>query len=123
METAGGIDNHDIGIVGLGRTQRIESDRRRVGTHLLLHDGNSHALAPNRNLLDGGGSEGIGRTEVDVEAVFLELVSQLSYRGGLPHSVHTHHHDDIGTGSPRGNDKIVFVARVVLGKQRNDFLA
>ena len=122
MKTPGRIDNHHIGLIGHGRTERVESHRSGVGTHLLLHHGNPHALAPNHQLLHGSRAESIRRTQVNRFAGLLELVGQLSDGSGLAHPIDTYHHDHVG---PLGNRslKLGHITRIVLGQQGGYLIA
>lgn len=63
MQTSCGVDDYDVGAISLSRRQGVESYRGRVGTHLLLHNGHTYALAPDANLLYGSGTEGVGSSQ------------------------------------------------------------
>lgn len=62
----------------------------------MLDDGHAYAFAPDVELFDGGGTEGVGGSEVDFFAGLLEVVGELAYRGGLADAVDADYHDDVG---------------------------
>lgn len=72
MQTSGGVDDNDVGVVGLGGTERVERYAGRVTAHLLLDNRNTHAFSPNAELLYGRGAEGIGCAEIHFFPRFLE---------------------------------------------------
>ena len=122
MQAPCGIDDDHIGLIGLCRTQGIESHGGRVGPHLLFDDGHSHALTPNAELLHGGSTEGIGSTKKDLLACLFELISQFADSGSLSHSVNAYHENNIGF-VVSGQIPVVVVGGVVLGKQCRYLLA
>ncbi len=65
MQAAGGIDNHEIGRARFGRLQSIEEHSRRIASRFGLNNVGAGAFAPDFQLLDGGGAEGIGGAQQD----------------------------------------------------------
>lgn len=121
VQTSGRVYDDDISLVGYRRTQRIKSDRSRVGPHLLFDDRHSYPFTPYHQLFHGSGTEGVGGTQHHRFPGLLELVGQFTDGGSFSHSVHTHHHDDIrflGDGS----FKVVHVTGIVLSQQAGNFV-
>ena len=85
VETAGGVDDDDLAVVGDGRLDGVEGHGGGVGAHFLGHDRHVAAVAPLFELVDGGGAEGVGGAEGHRIAVLLELVGQFPDGGGLAH--------------------------------------
>ena len=119
MQTACGVDDHDIRTGLHCGTQRIEGDRSRVGRHVLTDDGYIDALSPDIKLLDSGGSEGIPCAEHHRVALLLELIGELTDGRGLPHAIDPDDHDDIGLLTC-GQGKALAVGRAVLREERSD---
>ena len=117
MQTTGSINNHHVGIIGLGALQGVEGYAGGVATHLLLHHGHTYALAPDAQLLHGSSTECIGGTQINLLAGLLKLPGQLTYRCGLAHAVHANHQDDVGLMVCRQVPVIIIIC-VVLSQQR-----
>ena len=62
----------------------------------LADDVGAGALAPDFQLLDGGGAEGVGGAEQDAVALGLEAGGEFADGGGLAGAVHAHHQDHGG---------------------------
>ena len=60
------------------------------------HDLHLGPLRPDRELLRGGGPEGVGGAEQHLFPLLAEAGGQLADGGGLAHAVHPHHEDDGG---------------------------
>jgi hypothetical protein len=84
------------------------------------NDGYAHALAPELELVHGGGPEGIGRAQHHLLAPLVELGGQFADGGGFAHAVDAHHHDHVGAHRV-GNVVVADVLRVVLREQLGDF--
>ena len=121
MQTAGGVDDDHVGILGHGRLHRVESHGSGVSALTLLHNRNSYPISPDLELTDGGGTEGVRSTQHDLLASVLEVVGQLADGGCLAHAVHTHNHDDIRLLVGRDVEGGA-VARLVLLEQAHDLL-
>ena len=83
VQTARRVDQHHVGAVGLGRGQRVERHRCRVGTHLLTDHRGSRTVGPDLELVDGGGAERVGGADPDLLSGFGELgreFADLRYR-------------------------------------------
>ena len=87
MQTASRIDQYHVSTIGFGALERVESHRGRIATHLLLHHGHAHSLAPDADLLHSGCTERVGGTQIDLLTSLLELPGQFSDRGCLSHAV------------------------------------
>ena len=116
VQTPSCIDEHHIGIVGNGRTDRIISHRGRIATHLLLHYWHTNTFAPDTELLNGSCTECIGSTKIDLLTSLLELIGQLADGGGLSHTIHTHNEYHVGLMVGRQLEAFGIV-RVVLCQQ------
>ena len=116
MQTAGGIDEHDISAVGFCALQCVESDAGRVGSHLLLDDGHAHAVAPDLYLLYGSSPKGVGGTEIYFLSGLFELISQFAYGCGFADTVDTHYQYHIRL-VVAGQVPVAAVFRVVFGEQ------
>ena len=123
VQTAGRIDDHDVGSLRLGRGNGVESDRGGVGAHLLAHHGHARAFGPYGQLVDGGGAERIGRTENDFVAPAGVLRGQFANGRGFAYAVDTDDHHDVRCAVGTFEGEIDLVARAVLGEQGADFLA
>ena len=122
MQTAGRIDDHHVGIVRLCRIKRIESNRSRIGSHLLLDDWHAYALTPDHQLFHSGRPKRVGRTQIDLLSPLFKLICQLADRRSLSDSIDTNHHDDIRFLA-FGNKEIFHIFRFILREQSSDFLA
>ena len=96
VQTAGCIDDSDVGTAGDRRLDGIESNRGRIRTHSLSDYVHSGTFGPDDQLVHRSGAEGIGRTEDDLLALALEEMRELAYGGGLAHAVDSYHEYDIG---------------------------
>ena len=95
METAGGVDKDDIGSTGHCSADRIESDRCRVGAHLLLYYLRAGPFSPYVELIHSGGAEGIRRTDNDLFALLSKGGGNFAYGGGLADAVDADNHQYI----------------------------
>ena len=91
VQTASGVDNDHIGILGHGRLHCVESHRRGVGTLTLLNARYTYPIGPNLELADGGSTEDNAADEKDsAEFLFRKLLlkdkrinSQIAANKGL----------------------------------------
>ncbi|MCY1229692.1 hypothetical protein D9M72_420680 [compost metagenome] len=92
-QAAGGIGHHDVDAARLGRVHRVEDHRGRVAA-FLRHHGDVVALAPDRQLLARGGTEGVAGGQQHLLVIALEVLAQLADAGGLAGAVDArdHHH-------------------------------
>ena len=121
MQSAGSVDNHDIRIISLSRSNRVVCHRSRVRTHLLFHDRHAYPFAPYHNLLYSSGTESVGSAEIHFLSRSLELVGKLADCRRLAHTIHANHKDDVWTMVGR-EIPVVKVCRVVLFKQSHYLL-
>ena len=69
LQPAGGVDDQHVGAVGLRRAQRLEGEARRVGARLARDHLGAGALAPDFQLVDGGGAERVAGREHHLAAL------------------------------------------------------
>ncbi len=79
-----------------GFLQRIEGEARGVGADIAGDDGRAGALAPDLELIDGGGAEGVAGRQHDAVAFTGELRRQLADGGRLAAAVDAEHEHDVG---------------------------
>ena len=122
MQTPGGVDQHHVGAVGLGRGERVESHRRWVGAHLLTDHRRPGAVGPHLQLVDGRGAERVRRADPDLAARLGELRGEFADGGGLAGAVdaHDHHHVGLALG---GVEPEVLRRAVRILHQGGDLLA
>ena len=60
MQTTGGVDKYQVAAALVGLVEHVVANARRVGAAVALDDGDTGALAPHIELLNGGGAEGVG---------------------------------------------------------------
>ena len=94
VQAAGGVDDHVVDLARLRGLQRVEHDGARVGPLLLADDVDAGARAPDFELLDGGGAEGVGGAEQHRAAFGLDIAGEFADGGGLPRPVHADDHHD-----------------------------
>ena len=87
MQAAGGIDKHQVAATLIGLVEHVVANACRVGAAVALDDGNTGALAPHIELLDGGGAEGIGRADHDIFTAGSHGTRDLADRRGLAGTV------------------------------------
>src|SRR3984957_13973752 len=92
MQSACGVDDQDVCCACLSGTHGIEQDGGRVPSLLGLDHLLPRTLAPNLELFDGCGAEGIGRTKQDCFSLAAEIARQFSRRCRLTGAVHAHQH-------------------------------
>ena len=90
MQTAGGIDKHQVAAALVGLVEHVVANTCRVGAAVALDDGDASALAPHIELFDGGGAERIGRADHDVLAAGGHGARDLTDRRGLAGAVDAH---------------------------------
>ncbi len=110
----GGIGDQKVDILRLGRLQRIEHHRRRIGVLALRHHGDAVALAPGFQLFHGSGAEGIAGGQHHLLAFVQIAPRELSYRRGLADAVDADGEDHERFGAA------VDVERFAHGNQQRD---
>ena len=108
VQAAGGVDDDVVGVARFGRLQRVEEHGRGIAARLVLDDFGSGAIAPDFQLLDGGGAKGIGSGQQNGLALRPQQMRQLADRGGLAGAVHADDQNDFGLA-------IDFLYRPVIG--------
>ena len=122
VQAACRVDQHHVGAVGLGRRQRVERHRCRVGTHLLTDHRRPGAVGPNFELVDGCGAERIGGADPDFQSGLGQLCRELADGGGLARAVDADDHHHVGFALP-GVEPEMLLRAVRLLHQRHDLLA
>ena len=102
VQSACCVNNHNIALLGYGRLECVVGHAGGVGTHALLHNGDTYTVSPQLQLLDSGGTEGVGGTEYHLTSGLLVAVGQLGDSGGLADTVDTHHEYHVWTLWQRG---------------------
>ena len=87
MQTAGGVGDQDVEAARFRGLQGVECDRGRIGVLALGDDRDVVALAPDLQLLHGGGAEGVAGGQHQAVAVLLEAARQLADGGGLADAI------------------------------------
>ena len=90
MQTTGGIDEHQVTAALIGLVEHVIAHARRIGAAVTLDNRYAGALAPYIELLDGGGAEGVSRTDHHVLAAGGHGARNLADRRGLAGAVNAH---------------------------------
>ena len=93
VQAAGGVDDHHVGLAGLGRREAVVDHRPRVAAALVVDHLAAHALAPFAELLHGRGPERVAGHQQRLFAQLLEVPGDLADGGGLAGAVDAHHED------------------------------
>ena len=112
MQTAGGVDDEDIGSPCLRSAHGIEQDGGGVAALLGFDHLDPRALTPDLQLFDGRRAEGIGRAKQNRLALATEVAGQFPRGRGLAGTVHPHHHDDERRRCEAGFEEILFLPRI-----------
>ena len=95
LEAAGGVDDQRVD-AGRGRLlDAVEHDPGGIAAFLAGNDRRADAVAPDLELLDRRGAEGVAGGEQDAIILFLQPVAELADRGGLARAVDADHQDDV----------------------------
>ena len=112
MQAPCGIDDQDIRAARLRSFHRIEQDRRRIRSLLLLNQRHAGALGPDRQLVAGRGAKGVGCANQNIVAFGFDSLRQLANRRRLADAVHADNHHHIGRDVVRhgrfGSDSVFF---------------
>ncbi|EJW98499.1 hypothetical protein EVA_13394 [gut metagenome] len=95
VQTSCCVDDDNVGIVCLSRTDSIVGYTCWVAAHLLFDDGYTDTFAPDTELFYCCCSEGIGCAKIHFLAGLLKLVGQFANSGSLTDTVDTYDHDDV----------------------------
>jgi len=91
----GGVGDQHVGAARLRGLQRVVDHGGRVGARGLRNDRHAVAVAPDLQLLDGGGAEGVARGEHHLAALGRQAAGELADGGGLARAVHADHQDHV----------------------------
>src|SRR6201999_1454232 len=83
LEATRGVDQDRVGASLDPLLYSLEGDARGVGALRSADDVDAHPLAPGRQLVDGGGAEGVGRAEDDGAVLGDQDPRELADRGRL----------------------------------------
>jgi hypothetical protein len=97
VQTARGVDQHEVRADLTGARKGVEHDGCGVGAALPLDHGDARSRRPDRELLDGGRAVGVGRSHDDPASRSRRFGGDLAHGGGLPGPVDTHEEDGDGT--------------------------
>ena len=95
LQPAGGVDDQHIGARHRAPAQRIEDEAGGVGAGRAGDDLGAGALAPDLQLLDGGGAERVAGGEHHLLPSRRRLRGELADRGGLAGAVDADDEDDV----------------------------
>ena len=87
VQATGGVDEHQVGIFGLGALDGVVAHACRIGAALARDHLHVGALRPHLELLDGGGAERVGAAQDDLAASVVRFLGKLAHRGGLARAV------------------------------------
>src|SRR5579885_3292394 len=87
MQAARRVYDNIIRLARYRGLQRVEQHSSRIASGLSLDHFGAGALSPDFELLDGGGAEGIGRTQENVLALRSQDLRELADAGGLASAV------------------------------------
>ena len=102
LQPACRVDQQHVGAGGFRLVDGVEGEGGRVGSLRFGNDRGAGALAPDLELLDGGGPEGVAGGHHHREAALLELLGQLADGGGLAAAIDPDHQHDMRF--PAGGD-------------------
>ena len=88
VQPPGGVDEHHVGVPGPGGGEGVKHHGGGVGPLVLAHQLHAGALAPDLQLVGGGGPEGVPGGHQHPPAIPLEGGGQLADGGGLAHAGH-----------------------------------
>ena len=98
LEAAGGVDDQHV-LAGRGRLlDAVEDDSGGVAAFLAGDDRRADAVAPDLQLLDRGGAEGVAGGEQDAIILLLQPMAELADGGRLAGAVDADHQDDVRAG-------------------------
>lgn len=96
MQAARGIDDQHVAVACIGSLHGIENYGARIGPLLMRNDWNFQALAPDLELVDSGGAEGVSRGQHDRAAETQMIGGEFGDRSRLANAIYAHNHDDVG---------------------------
>ncbi len=96
LQPAGGVDHQHVDSLGARGLQRLVGEPRGIRAGLAGDDAGARALAPDFELIDRGGPEGVARGEHHALALAKKFSRELADRGGLAGTVDADHQDDEG---------------------------
>jgi hypothetical protein len=89
VQAPGGVGQHQVGSPGPGAGDGVEDHRAGVGPRRLPHDRHLQALAPQGQLVDRRGPEGVAGGQQHLAAAAAVPGGQLGDGRGLAHPVHS----------------------------------
>ena len=96
LQAAGGVDEQHVDAAFLRRAQRVEDETGGVAAGFPRDESRAGALAPDLELVDGGGAEGVAGRQHHGAAFGAELGRELADGRGLAGAVDPDDEDDEG---------------------------
>src|SRR5580704_10849855 len=95
VEAACRIDDDDIGVPGNAALDGVEGYGAGVGAHSLFDDRHPNPITPDAELVNGGGTEGIGCAKEDGITSLLEVIGEFANGGCFADAVDADDENDI----------------------------
>jgi hypothetical protein len=94
MQTAGRIDQDNIGLSSFGRGNPVVGHCRRIRAMPMADHLDTDPIGPDLKLVNRGGTKGIGRDEHRDALTLDQSLRELGYAGGLSDPIDSNHEDD-----------------------------
>ena len=107
MQPAGGVDDQHVDAARVRRLHGVEDDGAGVGPLLVGDHRRPDPLAPDLELVDRRGAEGVAGGDEDVAAELLVIGGELGDRGRLADAVDADDHDHEGNAALQDLDPAV----------------
>jgi len=94
LQPAGGVDQQHVDVLLFRSRQRVEGKARRIRTLRSRNDRRLRALAPDLQLLDGGGAKSVTRRQHQCATFGGQFCRKLADGGGLAGAIDADHQND-----------------------------
>ena len=101
VEAASGVADEEIGLFAHRLLITIEANRGRIAIRRPFDERDAQTLAPDSELLDGGGAESVRSGQNDLVAAVVQNVRQFRGGGGFARSVHADDEEHFGLSFER----------------------